>query len=70
MQIKRTVLSDSPFFTFYTLFVDKISRSCYYGASIDWKGTQTMDKIKIKLFSDAYFSSGMYRLPDEDGNDF
>ena len=28
-----------------------------------------MDKIKIKLFSDAYFSSGMYRLPDEEGND-
>ena len=33
------------------------------------KEHKTMDKIKIKLFSDAYFSAGMYRLPDEDGND-
>ena len=28
-----------------------------------------MEKIKIKLFSDAFFSYGMYRLPDENGND-
>ena len=28
-----------------------------------------MDKIKIKLYSDAYFSSGMYPLPDDEGND-
>ena len=28
-----------------------------------------MDKIKIKLFSGAFFSGGMYCLPDEDGND-
>ena len=28
-----------------------------------------MEKIKIKLFSDAFFSAGMYRLPDENGND-
>ena len=28
-----------------------------------------MEKIKIKLFSDAFFSYGLYRLPDENGND-
>lgn len=28
-----------------------------------------MEKIKIKMFGDAYFSAGMYPLPDEDGND-
>ena len=28
-----------------------------------------MEKIKIKIYGSAYFSSGMYRLPDENGED-
>ena len=30
---------------------------------------KTLYNIKIKLFCFAYFSSDLYRLPDEDGND-
>ena len=28
-----------------------------------------MEKIKIKLYGGAFFSEGMYCLPDEDGKD-
>ena len=56
-------------YTFSSPIVDKISHPCYYGANKSRKEHKNMEKIKIKLFSDAFFSYGMYRLPDENGND-
>ena len=35
----------------------------------DGKESGIMEKIKIKMYGDAYFSAGMYPLPDEEGND-